>query len=531
VTIPRYIPPALRGRLSRHRTSKRVFQGDRITETVASILKSEPDWTLLSTDTPLFVRAVLRQCLRKDPNLRLHDVADARVLTRERISEPSAVAPVTHRFSIGWALSIGAAIVVGLLIGGMVAMKYFRPTPAPLVVRSIIRLDPGQWLAGMGRPRTSWRPSRTAMAISRDARYVPTGHIVFLRRGILMAVPFDIDSLEMTGQPVAVIANITQALKIKLASACTGAGKFSISDSGWLVYAPGGISPYSQDSIVWVDRKGAEHPFTKCVDCYAPRVSPDGSRIVYGSSEDRLWVYDTDRGTASPLTSEGWSADAIWTPDGKRVTLTWMKSWMPNVYWQMADGSSPMERLTTSDWYQELGSWSHDGATLAFVESRKGNMDILLLDLPSRQVKPFLNSPSLERDPAFSPDGHWLAYLSNESGRMEVDVRPFRRNECKWQISSQGGERPVWARGGNELFYSWRDQMWIVDVQIGTRFVPGKPRLLFERPGYVFNDVSPDAQRLLVTKLDDRKPQPITEMILVQNWYEELKRLCPTGKK
>jgi len=214
------------------------------------------------------------------------------------------------------------------------------------------------------------------------------------------------------------------------------------------------------------------------------------------------------------------------------------KSGMPNLYLQTADGSYPMKRLTTSECSQTPGSLTPDGATLAFVEEHPGSTgnDILLLDLKSRQVTPFLTSRSYEEHPEFSPDGRCLTYSSDESGRPEVYVRPYPNPGGKWKLSLEGGTEPLWARNGKQLFYRWEDQVWAVDVRTDQGFTPGKPRLLFEKPSYRMSrpvrcwDFSPDSQKFLMVKLDDRKPQPVTEMILVQNWFEELKRLCPTGK-
>jgi serine/threonine-protein kinase len=196
-----------------------------------------------------------------------------------------------------------------------------------------------------------------------------------------------------------------------------------------------------------------------------------------------------------------------------------------------------MERLTTSEYGQSPASFTPDGATLAFVEIHPDTGgDILLLDLKSRRVTPFLNSRSSEGYPVFSPDGRWLAYRSDESGRQEVYVRPFPNPGGKWKLSLEGGTEPLWARNGKQLFYRWQDQVWAVDVRTDADFTPGKPRLVFDVPGYRMSnpiggwDISLDGQRFLMAKLDDRKPTPVTEMILVQNWFEELKRLCPTGK-
>jgi hypothetical protein len=129
-----------------------------------------------------------------------------------------------------------------------------------------------------------------------------------------------------------------------------------------------------------------------------------------------------------------------------------------------------------------------------------------------------------------------MAYSSNETGRPEIYVRPFPGRGGIGKVSQEGGVDPLWARNGEQLFYRWQDQRWAVEIQNGSTLRLGKPRLLFERPEYTGGDpirtwdISPDGQRFLMVKLDDRKPQPVTEMILVQNWFEDLKRLVPTGK-
>jgi serine/threonine-protein kinase len=254
--------------------------------------------------------------------------------------------------------------------------------------------------------------------------------------------------------------------------------------------------------------------------------------------EYHAWEYDLVRGIAARLTGEGKASFVTWTPDGQRVTFNWWKpGGPPNLYWQPVDGSSPMERLTTSEYNQFSGSWSPDGTTLAFVEFGPGIGRILLLDVRSRRVTPFLNSQSAQAYPEFSPDGRWLAYVSDESGRGEVYVRPFPGPGGKWQISQQGGYQPLWARTGKQLFYKWEDQVWAVDVQTAPVFSAGKPRLLFQQPGLGLGvpirnwDLSLDGQRFLMVKSDERKPTPVTEMILVQNWFEELKRLAPAGNE
>jgi eukaryotic-like serine/threonine-protein kinase len=382
---------------------------------------------------------------------------------------------------------------------------------------------------------------RVLMEDAADACYVPTGHLVFLRRGILMAAPFDLNRPDVTGQPVPVVANVMQAISSTSDPYNTCAGQFSISASGWLIYVAGGVVPDMEDSLVWVDQGGTSQPIASFKAPFVfPRLSPDGQRIAYATmgSEWRLNVFDLTRGTVSQLPSDGKSSFlAAWTTDSKRLVFSWWKSGQPNLHWQPADGSSPMERLAASEYDQYPGSLTPDGATLAFAEWHPDTgLDILLLDLRSRRVTPFLNSRFFEAYPAFSPDGRWLAYYSTESGQGEVYVRSFPNPGGKWKLSLEGGKDPLWARNGKQLFYRWQDQVWAVDVRTDTGFTPGKPRLLFDKPGYGTSgelrnwDISPDGQRFLMVKLDDRKPEPVTEMILVQNWFEELKRLVPTGK-
>ena len=382
------------------------------------------------------------------------------------------------------------------------------------------------------------RKWRVLLEDAADARYVPSGHLIFLRQGTLMAVPFDLQRMEITGPPVEMVTNVIQALNSFGGN--TGAGQFVISDSGTLVYATGSFSSDREDDLVWVDRKGMTQTITSFkAPFWAPRLSPDGQRIAYVtmSGDWRAWIYDLHRGTATQLTNEGRTDYPVWTPDGKRVAFKWWTSGEPNIYWQPTDGSSARERLTTSDFHQVPSSFSPDGSTLAFVEMRpdKG-FKINLLDLKSRRVTPLLNSQADESFPEFSPDGHWLAYVSNESDRPEVYVRPYPALGAKTQVSSAGGDAPVWSRDGKQLFFRSGCELWVTDVRTATTFSASKPRLLLKQD--CMNslpvrdwDVSLDGQHFLMTKLSSPKPQPVTELIVVQNWFEELKRLVPIPTK
>ena len=384
--------------------------------------------------------------------------------------------------------------------------------------------------------RTATREWRVLIEDAADARYVATGHLVFLRQGALMGVRFDLAGQEVVGRPVALIVGVMQAFAPNV-TFNTAAGQFAVSETGALVYVSGGVAPDVKNSLVWVDHKGREQPAAPLqFPFFAPRLSPDGERIVYilYGQERHLWVYDLVRGTNTRLHDQGMSSYPIWHPDGKHLLFGWQNSVKINLFRQPADGSAPMERVTTSDCDQRVGSWSSDGETVALVENCTGSeWNISVLNVRSRVVTPLFTSRSSERFPEFSPDGRWIAYSSNETKRDEVYVQRFG-GSGRFQVSNGGGIQPLWSRDGTKLFYRWLDQIWVADVRTENGLPPSTPRLLFERQGYSLGapirgyDLSPDSQRFLMVKLDQRKPSPATEMILVQNWFEELKSRIPT---
>jgi len=375
-----------------------------------------------------------------------------------------------------------------------------------------------------------------------DARYVPTGHLVFIRRGVLYAVPFDLSKLQVSGQPEPVVADIMQSLNTGNSTFSTLAAQFSFSDSGDIIFAKGGIVPDTQRSLVWVDFKGdfqevvpSKAPF------YAPRLSPSGRRIAYRRNGLKLGisVYNLDRDMDTPLISEGFTEWLTWTRDGNELSYSWTAAGPCNIFQQPADGSRPPRQITKSDYHQDAGSWSQDGKYLALVEeARPGTgMDILIWNVQEKQMVPFLSSKFNERYPEFSPTGPWLAYSSDESGRHEIYVRPFPGSGAKHQVSSQGGVEPLWSRNGKQIFYRVGGQVWVVDVMAEKEFQTGKPRMLFDKPEYINSsplrnyDISLDGQRFLMVRVEGGQPSPATQIILVQNWFEELKRLVPAGKK
>ncbi len=357
-----------------------------------------------------------------------------------------------------------------------------------------------------------------------------------------MAVPFDPQRLMPTGATVPVVEGVLQ-------SASSGAAQYSLSAMGSLVYVSGGIES-AKSRLVWVSRNGAEQPVAAAAHAYqGPRVSPDGRRVAVGIAEQetQVWLYDLFRETLTRLTFEGnVNQTPAWTPDGKRIAFISNKEGPQNIFWQLSDGSGGLERLTTSEYTDAPVSWSPDGQLLAFFEVNPSTQrDIWVLRMGNhlatpgqvRKAEPFLRTQFNESVPRFSPDGRWLAYISDESGRFEIYVQPYPGPGGKWQISTEGGTEPAWNPNGRELFYRSGDKMMAVDIATQPGFAVGKPRMLFEGP-YVPTpltfpnyDVSPDGQRFLMLKPSEQEQAPPTQINVVLNWFEELKQKVPTGKK
>ena len=373
--------------------------------------------------------------------------------------------------------------------------------------------------------------------------YVPTGHLTYYRAGTIMAVPFDASRSEVRGTPAPALEGVMAG------AGNTGAAQFSFSRVGALVYVPGGPQAGAQFMMVWVDRKGVEQPLPAQPHAYAnPKLSQDGRKAALDITEaDKadIWIYDLMRDTLTRLTFDGINALPFWTPDGKRIAYRSIRPPNVNIYWRPADGSGAEERLTTSQSNHAPHGFSPDGRTLLYnAADPKTGWDIWMVPLEGeRKPRPILQSPFNERGPKLSPDGRWLAYVSDESGRYEIYVQPFPQPGGKWQISSDGGGEVAWSPKGNELFFrtgGQREKMMAVNVQTQPTFSTDKPRLLFEGPyasGGAGNwsadyAVAPDAQRFLVLKnKEQEKTEALTQINVVLNWFEELKRRVPVGKQ
>jgi serine/threonine-protein kinase len=365
-------------------------------------------------------------------------------------------------------------------------------------------------------------------------QYASSGHLLYAQAGNLLAVPFDVQRLAVTGTAAPVIEGVLQ-------SRTSGTAQYSVSTSGSLVYVPGGVLA-DQRTLVWVDRSGKEQPLEVPVRAYLfPRISPDGKRVVATIAEDatQVWLYDLTRETLTRLTFEGdQNYNAVWSPDGKMIAFQSRKEASTEIYWQRVDGSGGLERLATSEMPFVPMSWSPDGQTLAFIEvNPETGFDLWVMSVQDRKPRLFLRTPFNESVPRFSPDGHWLAYMSNESGRNEIYVQPYPGPGAKLQISIDGGTEPTWNPSGRELFFRNGDKMMVVDITMQASLSASKPRVLFEgqflpSPATTSNyDVSRDGRRFLMVKARSAGETAPTQINVVFNWLEELKNLVPPGRK
>jgi serine/threonine-protein kinase len=369
-----------------------------------------------------------------------------------------------------------------------------------------------------------------------NPRYAPTGHIVYGVGGTLRAAGFDLERLDVTSDPIPVLEGVI--------TKGSGAADFGISLDGSLVYIAGDPQGGQKRTLAWVDRDGREEALAAEPRAYTyPRISPDGSRLALDvrDQENDIWIWDFARETLSRLTF-GSSNDQypIWTPDGRRVAFGSVRDGYMNLFWKAADGTGTTERLTESENRQYPHAFSLDGKQLVFREDYpERGFDLGVHSLDGEPSSEWLLATEFnERNAEISPDGRWLAYESDASGQYEIYVRPFPNvDEGRWQISRGGGFRPLWAPDGRELFYltSTRHLM-AVSVRTDPSIAFGTPEVVFEGsyyapsgpPGRTY-DVSPDGHRFLMIKEGSASDEtPPAELILVQNWLDELKRLVTT---
>ncbi len=384
-------------------------------------------------------------------------------------------------------------------------------------------------------------------------RYLASGHLLYLHDGTVFAAPFDLDRLELTGQAVAVIERVAS-------NTTTGAADLATSNAGPLAYVIGALNT-SALPMTWLSRDGTTAPLRATPTQWSNvRFSPDGHRLTIdfpGPPQNDVWIYDWERDAASRLTVDRGNHSApAWTPDGRRVTYRAVNTSDVafNLYWQRADGSGTYERLTTSRNLQYPGTWHPSGKFLAFTENtQQTNFDVMILPVEGDEATgwkpgkpyPFVNGSSSEIDPVFSPDGRWLAYQSNETGRPEIFVKPFPGPGGKWQVSTDGGTYAMWSRTRKEFFFLSADQHIMVApyTAAGDSFIVEKPRLfsnrrLVGRPrgatglGGRNLDLHPDGDRFVVALAPEAQAeQKQDKVVFLFNFFDELKRLAPPGRK
>jgi Tol biopolymer transport system component len=693
-------------------TGKPAFHGEDITEILAAVVKSEPDWSVLPAAAPVKVRDLLRRCLQKDKTLRMQSAGDVRIEIHEALTvPPNAVAATVATVTSGWRERRAWTAAAGFALIAMVfAIGFVLRAPKPtqslqavrlsaeigadaslytrdgasavlspegtrlallasgsdqkprIYVRSLDQLQTtslsgtenasnpffspdGQWIGffadgklkkisvqggaavtlcdatsdrggswgedgtivftpdnrvalskvssagGTPQPLTTldthageishrWPqvlPGGKAVLFTSGmhpnnyedsnivvysmasgqrktlqrggfyARYLPSGHLVYMHEGTLFAVPFDLQRLEVTGQPAPILAGV-------VTNPARGGAQFSFSDTGNLVYVAGqGAVPNL--SIYWMDREGKFTPLRQTPGSYNnPTFSPDGKRLalsMFDGKRTDIWLYDWQRDTLTRLTFAGESnGNPIWTPDGQRITYSSSeKGGAYGLWWMRADGAGDPQRLTEGNNAQYARSWRPDGKVLAFRQfNSSAHSNIMTLPVEGNEKsgwkpgepKPFGKGGAFsEGGPAFSPDGHWLAYQSDESGVLEVYVRPFPGPGGKWQVSTGGGLYPMWSRNGKELFYRTEDSkiMVLTYTASGDSFHADKPQLWspgqFSERGlgnYNF-DLHPDGKRFAVLKSPGaEQAAAVNKVSFIFNFFDELRRKVPPGK-
>ncbi len=357
-----------------------------------------------------------------------------------------------------------------------------------------------------------------------NARYAKTGHLLYSTAGgALLAVPFDLTRLQVTGPPVSILDDVA-------VRAVAGGAEFSVSDNGTLVYLSGTLGG---SNLVLVDRQGFVQPLVEEVFVpLSPRFSPDGRRIALTTQEagtQDVYTFDLSSRTFSRLTFEGSNFFPEWSPDGTRVLFSSVRTGTRgrDLLWKSADGVGEARPLLSLDGNQWEGALSPDGSWLVYREvAEETGRDILAVPLDDeRNPRPLARTPSNERAIALSPNGRWLAYVSDESGNDEVYVRPVPKAGGRWMISSGGGQEPVWSHDGREIFYRSGSSLISVSVETEPAFTTGNREVLFERPLRSYTnratyDIHPDGDRFVMVTSGEGS----ANLVIVLNWFEELRR-------
>jgi serine/threonine-protein kinase len=366
-----------------------------------------------------------------------------------------------------------------------------------------------------------------------SARYVPSGHLIYALDGRLMAAPFDVNRLELTGTAVP----LPEAVYVT----SRGFTQIALSDNGALAYVATEEAPALQ--VSWVDSQGQARPAVTVPRNYSDLVlSPDGRRAAFHlwDQDNDVWVADLQRGGLTRITfTKDEEETPIWSNDGKQLAYAAARDGRRGVFVRSADGSAAaVERKIWEDAdHFHVNDWSRDGRTI-LMEIRRAatSNDIAALDVQAGTAKNLLASPYREYSARLSPDGKWLAYVSEESGRAEVYVQPYPALDARVAVSTSGGNEPVWARDGRKLFFRSAESVMEAAVTSTSPLEFAAPRVLFrdtftrtQGVPHTHFDVASDGRFLMI-----ENPNPgkfgLQEIHVVLNWFEELKRIAPAKK-
>ena len=364
-----------------------------------------------------------------------------------------------------------------------------------------------------------------------DARYAPTGHLVYANAGRILAVPFNAARVEVTGKPTELLAGVRSAIPT------TGTSQFSFSSNGALAYISAATAAAPNRQLAFVGMDGNVKPLRPISSAaFGPRISPNGKQVAYRDGA-AIWIADLDS-NAPPrrLTTTEPGEAPVWSPDGERIVYISIFNNMEALFWRRSDGTGTGELLT--DRARAPESWSAVHQAISYItlvgpSGDAGDYDIWTYSLRDKKAGPaIVVAPSAQSGSRFSPDGRWMAYESNESGRAEVYVEPYPRTGQRFQISKNMGSRPVWSPEGTRLYFDNNTgaavRMMAVDIRVQPQFTAADPVPLpvtgFVQPGGTIRrqfDIAPDGKQFLMMI---EAPAVRPGIQIISNWFDQLRR-------
>ena len=371
----------------------------------------------------------------------------------------------------------------------------------------------GRSRSGIGVFDTVSRTSKVLTLSGSSPRWSATGHILYVDNGILWALPFDAKSLEKKGPPVVVLDHVRMELQ--------GAAQYDIAQEGTLNYASGG--DVAEASFVWLDAHGKEQDVGLSPQRFGEfRLSPDGrtlALVIHSATQDDLWAFDLERRVLLRLTGEGWVWSPIWTPDGRKIVYSSNSSAKSHVIELTLDGLQKRVIAFVPGLFQ-LNGFAPGGQMISISRRDGADAVLCLMDATTGQLHELVRSSYMLAFPTISPDGHWLAYVSDETGRWEVYVRAIDKGSQTWRITTAGGEEPIWDRSGRRLYLRNGAKWMRVDIASGPVFKASEPMQVVRGPyvnipGYSY-DIAGDG-RFLLLKAEDQDRRS-TQLEVVENW-------------